>query len=155
MLLSGVGMKECVFCDAETGESRPVFSAPRRGRPTAQVPAHLLSISQSLQTDGSLTLTVKGQLDLNTVLSFRDAVFSALGERPSRLTLDLSPLLMVEAVGISTLVTLIRVAQLVNIPCQLIPSESLQSLLLETGLVRLMEIPPTNTDRPNSTFLLS
>ena len=134
-------MNEPIFYDAETGESRPVFSAPRRGRPTAQVPAHLLSVSQSWRPDRSLTLTVQGRLDLNTVLSFRDAVFSALGERPRRLILDLSPIQLVESAGIATLVTLARVAMLVKVPCHVIASEELKTLFLETGLNRLMEAP--------------
>ena len=135
-------MNDCVFHDAETGQSRPVFSAPRRGRPTAQVPAHLLSVSQSWQTDRSLSLTATGRLDVNTVLSFRDTIFSALGERPLHLTLDLRPLEFVEPAGVSTLVTFARVAQMVGVAWNIEPSPDLKVTLEETGLTRLMNAPP-------------
>jgi anti-anti-sigma factor len=155
MLHSCTGMNNCVFHDAETGESRPVFSAPRRGRPTAQVPAHLLSVSQSWQPDRSLTLTARGRLDINTVLSFRDSVFTALGERPSQLILDLSPLQQVEAAGVATLVTFSRVAQLMGIPWEIQSSPELNVLFQETGLDRLMSAPPATAHEIAQRLLLS
>ena len=148
-------MNDCIFHNAETGESRPVFSPPRRGRPTAQVPAHLLSVGQSWQPDESLLLTVQGRLDVNTVLAFRDAVFSALGERPTRLVLDLSLLQLVEAAGVATLVTLSRVAQLMSIPCEIQLSPELGILFKETGLDRLMDTPPPTPSQIARRFLLS
>ena len=140
-------MNDFVLCNAETGESRPVFSTPRRGRPTAQVPDHLLCVTQSWTSDGCLVLTANGRLDLNTVLSFRDSVFTGLGERPTKLILDLRPLQVVEAAGIATLVTLSRVAQLVGIPYEIRSSRELESLFIETGLDRLMKAaPPTSAE---------
>jgi anti-anti-sigma factor len=140
-------MNDYVLCNAETGESRPVFSAPRRGRPTAQVPEHLLAVTQGWTDDGCLVLTAKGRLDLNTVLSFRDSVFSGLGERPHTLILDLRPLQLVEAAGIATLVTLSRVSQLVGVTCEIRASRELEVLFHETGLDRLMKAaPPTATE---------
>lgn len=140
-------MSDFVLCNAETGESRPVFSPPRRGRPTAHVPDHLLSVTQSWASSERLVLTVKGRLDLNTVLSFRDSVFTGLGERPEVLVLDLRPLQLVEATGIATLVTLSRVAQLVGVKCEINASPELEALFQETGLDRLMAAaPPTATE---------
>jgi anti-anti-sigma factor len=140
-------MNDFVLCNAETGESRPVFSTPRRGRPTAHVPDHLLCVTSSWTSDGCLILTANGRLDLNTVLSFRDSVFTGLGERPTKLILDLRPLQVVEAAGIATLVTLSRVAQLVGIPYEIRSSRELESLFVETGLDRLMKAaPPTSVE---------
>jgi anti-anti-sigma factor len=112
-------------------------------------------MTQNWQKDGSLVLTAKGRLDLNTVLSFRDAVFSALGEHPSHLTLDLSPLLFVEATGIATLVTLVRVAQMVKVPCQILPSSDLRELFQETGLNRVMGEPTPSGEMIAQKLLLS
>lgn len=140
-------MPTCVFHDAETGESRPVFSPVRRGRPTAQVPASLLSVSRTWTETGELILLVKGRLDLNTVLSFRDSVFSALGEHPKRLLVDLTPVHLIEATGIATLVTLARVAQMVGVPCDFKPSPELAQVFEETGLSNLMVVmPPDSTE---------
>ena len=82
-------MTDYVLCNAETRESRPLLSIPRRGRPTAHVPKHLLSVTQLWMDNNCLVITANGRLDLNTVLSFRDSVFTALGERPATLILDL------------------------------------------------------------------
>ncbi len=155
MLQCQEGMNECVFHDAGTGESRPVFSTPRRGRPTASVPDHLLSVGQSWQPDRGLLLTVRGRLDVNTVLAFRDAVFSALGEHPRQLILDIRPLLLVEATGIATLVTLSRVAKLMKIPCEIQPSPELDAVFRETGLDRLMSAPPPTPTQIAQRLLLS
>lgn len=135
-------MPTCVFTDAETGESRPVFSAVRRGRPTAQVDESLLSVSSNKSDSGELTLLVRGRLDLNTVLAFRDYVFTALGKHPTRLQVDLSPVQVIEATGHETLVTLARVAQIVGVPCEFKPSPELAQTFAETGLNRLMQIAP-------------
>jgi anti-anti-sigma regulatory factor len=94
-------------------------------------------------------------LDLNTVLSFRDSVFTALGERPRKLILDLSPLHMVEATGIATLVTLSRVALLVGVECEIVPSPELSHLFLETGLDRLLAAPLPDGEAIAQRLLLS
>lgn len=138
-------MPNCVYHNAETGESRPVFTPARRGRPTAQVSPHLLSVTQSWDSTGCLELVVQGRLDLNTVLSFRDAAFAALGERPKTLRIDLTPLQVVEAAGIASLVTLSRVAQMVGVHFELKPSAHLALVFTETGLDRLMKTTPASS----------
>lgn len=138
-------MPDCIFHNTETGESRPVFEPPRRGRPTAQVSPHLLSVNQNWDEEGCLELLVRGRLDLNTVLSFRDAAFSALGERPKRLRIDLTTLQIVETAGIATLVTLSRVAKMMKVPFELKSSADLAATFTETGLDRLMHTTPASS----------
>lgn len=119
-------------------DTEVVFSPPRRGRPTAFASPDQLSVTRSLASDGTLFLRFQGRLDINTVLAFRDAAFSALGERPSQLILDLSQLYVVESTGISALVTLARVAQLIGVGLDLVPSSDLDEIFTSTGLKRLM-----------------
>jgi anti-anti-sigma regulatory factor len=83
---------------------------------------------------GSVTLLVSGILDLSTVLPFRDAVFTAIGNRPRRLVVDVAQLGDADVAGISALVTAGRVARLMNVPFFVAPSPSLKSLLEETGI---------------------
>lgn len=131
------------------GEPSPefIFSAPRRGRPTVAVSPTLFSVSRQTDDTGALTLRTHGRLDLNTVLAFRDTMFSALGERPSRLTVDLSDVGLVEASGISSLVTLARVAALVGVPLDVVPSPAFSQTLTDTGLERLLHPkPPTGAE---------
>lgn len=74
-------------------------------------------------------------------------MFSALGERPSRLVVDLSEVGLVEASGISSLVTLARVAALVQVELSLIPSLAFSQTMNDTGLERLLHPkPPTGAD---------
>ena len=111
----------------------------RRGRPPAIVSPHLLAVERI--KDGTvLTLHVTGQLDLNTVLTFRDAIFSAMGEQPEQLTLDLTDLRALDSAGISALVTVARVAGLVRTDLTLVPAPRFRELLIETGLGRLFHL---------------
>lgn len=111
----------------------------RRGRPPAIVSPHLLSVERV--KDGTVvTLLVRGQLDLNSVLTFRDAVFSAMGEQPEQLTIDLSELRNLDNSGVSALVTVARVANLVRTDLRLVPTPRFRSLLIETGLQRLFTL---------------
>ena len=111
----------------------------RRGRPSAAVSPHLLSIERV--KDGTVVaLHVRGQLDLNSVLAFRDAVFSALGERPEQLTVDLLELRALDSAGISALVTVARVAGLVRTDLKLVPTPRFRTLLIETGLKRFFTL---------------
>ena len=133
----------------QTHDSRPefIFSQPRRGRPTVAVSPALFSVVREYPGDGVLVLKARGRLDLNTVLAFRDAVFGALGERPARLVLDLTGVSAVEPSGISSIVTLARVASLVKVPVDLVPSPAFSALMAQTGLVRLLSLKtPTGVD---------
>ena len=113
--------------------------AGRRGRPPAHVPKNLLAVE--VEKDGMVvTLRIQGQLDLNTVLTFRDAVFSAMGERPEQLILDLSGIRTIDSAGISALITVCRVSSLVRTDTQIVPSAKHVSLLAEMGLDRLFKV---------------
>lgn len=111
----------------------------RRGRPPAMVSASLLSV-EPVKDGTVVTLYVRGQLDLNSVLTFRDAVFAAMGDRPEQLTIDISALRDLDSAGVSALVTVARVASLVRTDLRLVPTPRFRSLLVETGLGRLFTL---------------
>lgn len=113
----------------------------RRGRPPAIVSPQLLSATRSERL-GCLTLHLRGQLDLNTVLTFRDMAFSAMGEGHEAMVLDLSEISTLDNAGISALVTVSRVAEMVGRGIRLIPSPRFEALMIETGLNRLFCLTP-------------
>lgn len=59
---------------------------------------------------GLLVLTVRGEVDLNTVEQLSDAVWTAFGHRPRRLALDLAGVDFIGVVGIRALVALLEPA---------------------------------------------
>ncbi|GAB4457658.1 MAG: hypothetical protein OHK0029_17830 [Armatimonadaceae bacterium] len=94
--------------------------------------------------DDEITLRFSGSLDLANLLSLRDAGFTAIGERPRRLILDLQSVLSVEISAINSLVTIVRVAHRLGVDCRVLPSTALRQTLTETGLLRLL--PPPDAD---------
>jgi anti-anti-sigma factor len=113
----------------------------RRGRPPAIVSPQLLSATRTERL-GYLTLHLCGQLDLTTVLTFRDMVFSAMGEGHEALILDLSEISILDNAGISALVTVNRVAELIGRGLRIIPSPRFESVLNDTGLNRQFNLTP-------------
>ena len=57
-----------------------------------------------------LVLTVRGEIDLNTVEQLSDAVWAAFGHRPRRLAIDLSGVAFIGVVGLRELVALLEPA---------------------------------------------
>lgn len=96
-------------------------------------------------TDEGLTLRMRGVIDAVTVTEFRDVVFTAMGERPRLLVLDLTQVEAVDTTGLETLVTIARVARTVNLDLSLLPSPRLLRVLAMTGLTNalpLLPLPP-------------
>lgn len=95
--------------------------------------APYLLIDHNVEARGVL-LRLEGRLDFHTVLALRDAAFTAIGARPPHLCLDLALLPLPDASGVQSLVTIARVARLVDVQFTLIASDSLAVLLRDTGL---------------------
>ena len=129
--------------ERERIESIDIQRVTRRGRPPAIVSPQLLSVTRSERL-GCLTLHLRGQLDLTTVLTFRDMVFSAMGEGHEALVLDLTDIMVLDSAGISALVTASRVAKMVGRGLRLIPSPRFEALLIETGLNQLFCMASTH-----------
>jgi hypothetical protein len=116
----------------------------QRGRPRrVEVPegglGSVLRVRRSVE-DGVLTLQFTGTADLANLLTLRDVSFTAIGERPFLLCLDMRMVTAVEIATINTLVTIARVAGMVGVHFALIPSNVLRDTLEQTGLTRLL--PP-------------
>jgi len=96
-----------------------------------------LSISR-LDEDGIMTLTLAGTLDLSSLLRVRDEAFTAIGERPRLLCMDLTKVDGIEIAAIQALVTIGRVARLVHVGFHVRPSPTLRDLILSTGMIRML-----------------
>lgn len=109
---------------------------------TTPVPAGMaeLRVSEEHDASGRVALRMRGTLDLATVLPFRDAVFTAIGKRPTSLLLDLTRVENVDIAGISTLVTVGRVARLLHVSFFVAPSASLRATLESTGISRTLAL---------------
>jgi ABC-type transporter Mla MlaB component len=135
--------------EQNTMQPRPPI---RRKRPLAEVPEEMLSVREEKGEDG-IYLSAYGQLDLVTVIPFRDAVFEAIGEKPRYVALDLSEMRTIEAPGISALVTLARVAQMMKVEFTVQMPESLQEWVTESGLERLLQpAPATGVNMAHAIF---
>jgi hypothetical protein len=87
---------------------------------------------------GVVTLTLSGALDLSSLLRVRDEAFTAIGERPRLLCMDLTEVDGIEIAAIQTLVTIGRVAHLVHVGFQIRPSPTLRGTILSTGMLRML-----------------
>lgn len=96
-----------------------------------------------------ITLRVRGDIDLLSVTQFRDAAFTAMGEKPRRLLLDLSEVGYLDTTGLSTLVTLVRVSRMVKVSLTVIPSPFLRRLLEKTGMSYLVPVEAAATILPD------
>jgi len=101
---------------------------------------YLTVSSEKRVSDGAAVIRVIGDLDLATILPFRDAAFTAIGLHPPLLLLDMSSLGRLDITGLNTLLTVGRVAQMVKVPVKVRASERLLSLLQTTGLIRQLPI---------------
>lgn len=100
--------------------------------------------------DGVILLQFSGAADLANLLNMRDAAFTAIGDRPRLLCLDMRNVASVEIAAINTLVTIGRVARMVGVRFALIPGTLLRETLTETGLIRMLP-PPDETEEHDET----
>lgn len=116
-------------------------SAPT-GRNSTAAPRGL-SIDTREEDEG-IRLILRGSLDLASVLAFRETAFTVLGARPPRFYIDLSALPLPDISGLNALVTIARVARLVDVRLCLVVSCPLKRLMEQTGLIRMvtLETPP-------------
>jgi anti-anti-sigma factor len=125
---------------------RPVLLGGRkngqRGRPrkwieTEGIIGCMLHIRRE-DVGETVTLYLSGTIDLASVLRLREVAFTAIGHRPRVLCLNLCGVAHVEIGGLNTLVTISRVARLVNVCCVIVPSAPVRDTLRDTGLVRML-----------------
>ncbi len=88
------------------------------------------------------TLRFDNEVTLENVGAFRDRVFTAIGRRPVHLCLDLTACVYVDTSGLAALVTVVRVARLVNVAVMILPAPHLRRVLTVSGLIRVLPIAP-------------
>jgi anti-anti-sigma factor len=98
----------------------------------------------------TVTLYARGDLDMESVISFRDAAFTVIGGRPRELFLDLTAVPFADTTGLAALVTVARVARMVHIPVRVLPSPHLRRVLRVTGLTQLLPFAPGAAEEPDS-----
>lgn len=92
------------------------------------------------------TLTIQGDLDAESIPSFRDQAFTAIGLRPDILLLDMTGVPFVDTAGLAALVTVARVALRVQVRVMARPAPHLRRVLHVTGLTRILPILETPTE---------
>ena len=107
---------------------------------------YLTVTTYTREEDGASIVRVVGDLDLATILPFRDAAFTLIGLHPPLLLLDMSRLQRLDITGLNTLLTVGRVARLVKVPVIVRPSERLRALLKTTGLIRQLPVEDEESD---------
>jgi|GEM_PF-5536771 Anti-anti-sigma regulatory factor (antagonist of anti-sigma factor) len=122
----------------EADEAADTGMQPRRRRALVAPSPYLTLTTESLHSE--TLVRARGELDISTVLPFREAAFAAIGQHPERLVLELSEVREIDSAGITSLVTIVRVAHLVNVPVGIIPSPMLRDLLDTTGLGEYMPL---------------
>ena len=98
-----------------------------------------------LRTDEAerIVLHTEGVVDMTTLLVLRDAAFTAIGARPRVLCLDLTPARgQLDIAAINTLVTIGRVARLVDVHLTVRVRAELEETLRITGLIRALPLDP-------------
>src|SRR5690349_17785405 len=102
---------------------------------------HILDLRQQKNDNGSIiTLSLAGTINFATISQLRETAFAALGEHPNYLFLDLRSMTQIEVFGIQTLVTITRVARMVNAQCLVLPSAALHLALSQTGMDAKLQV---------------
>ena len=95
-----------------------------------------------VRSPASETLRFDKEVTLENVGAFRDRAFTAIGRHPSHLCLDLTACVYVDTSGLAALVTVVRVARLVNVAVTILPAPHLRRVLTVSGLIRVLPVAP-------------
>lgn len=100
--------------------------------------------------EGTVAITMTGELDSGTVPELRDAVAAALATRPARVLVDAGGVTFADSVALGALVAAHDSAQVVGATLELTNvGPFLHHLLLVTGLSRLLLAPGVPAPREN------
>ncbi len=118
-------------------------ASPGRDAADAALPEETNSIAVRFMGTGTVgpeaILTVIGDLDLVNVLEFRDKAFTALGQKPAFLRLDLTSVTYLDTAGLSALLTVVRVAKMTGARACVAPSSRVRRILALSGLADALE----------------
>ena len=117
------------------------IAASRTGYRRRSLSAAQPYLSVTAETKESVAFVrVVGDLDLTTVLPFRDAAFTLIGTRPHRLVLDLTCLEHLDITGLESLLTVGRVGRMVCVPVTVLPNERVRRLFAVAALSRQLPL---------------
>ena len=105
-------------------------------------PPAAASSPEAVRPPVSETLCFDKEVTLENVGVFRDRAFTAIGRRPAQLRLDLTACFYVDTSGLAALVTIVRVARLVNVAVTIFPAPHLRRVLTISGLIRVLPVAP-------------
>jgi len=126
--------------DHSTRGSRLNAAAPAPRETSLPTEAGNIAVRSAKGENGDeAVIIVSGDLDLANVLEFRDVAFSAIGQKPALLFLDLSSVTFVDTAGLSALLTVVRVARMIGARARLNPSPRVRRLLVLSGLADALE----------------
>jgi len=107
-----------------------------------------LSIEQSFDVNGAPRLTLKGELDISTVETFRTAIEQVIDSGPKLLVLELEELTFMDSSGISVMVLATKHIDQVELRHA---SDIIRRVIDVTGLSEILRVDPSRKEKPNFT----
>jgi len=105
--------------------------------------------TETIPSDGYVTLRVHGELDLHTAATLRDAALAALRQDGTTLWLDLRDMSFMDSTGLEVLLATRRRAELEGGSLTLLgPTPAVLRVLEVTGLNSLFTIAADESDAP-------
>ncbi len=99
-----------------------------------------LSIEQSFDVNGAPRLTLKGELDISTVETFRTAIEQVIDSGPKLLVLELEELTFMDSSGISVMVLATKHIDQVELRHA---SDIIRRVIDVTGLSEILRVDPS------------
>lgn len=99
------------------------------------------------QTDGGIRIALSGELDVSTVVDFREELRTAEALNPDLLVLDLRELDFMDSMGLGVLIGAVRRARMEERRLVVVPGpKQIASLLRLTGVDKMLDTAKTPAD---------
>lgn len=94
-------------------------------------------------TEGTVTVSLHGEVDVLTVDQVRVALTDALAARPAGIVVDLAELTFIDSTGLGALIFGFQRARDAGVRfCLAHPSRSVRQILVLSGLLEVVEVTP-------------
>lgn len=101
-----------------------------------------MGVSESVESDGTVVLTLSGEMDLSTVGAVHKAVQDAISHEPGRIVFDLADLTFMDSSGIAALLSAVGAVDSVQVRN---PSGIMRRIIELSGLAQTLGLA-TATD---------
>jgi anti-anti-sigma factor len=105
---------------------------------TGQADSASLEVSESVESDCTIVLTLSGELDLSTVPALHTAVQDAISRKPDTLVFDLAQLTFMDSSGIAALLSAVGAVGAVQVRN---PSRIVRRIIELSGLAQTLDLP--------------